>query len=742
MTPFSASRAGWMLALALSGAALAVPRPVRAQEPGPAPSGQVAHANADSFDAEFDQAQSFTRRRMWKSAHAAWLELLRKHAGAIYVRPRLPEIRELVRKCAFWQVTREPDAKICISGKLVSFDRSTGNIELEYRPEQLGDFAQRGELRALPMHFKGPYTLEVVGRPHALSELQFILGLQTEQLHAARFGLKIGKDRASADHQLIQLGEGSGRVVDFAAPVALPLDEPVEAGVSVGSRVIQLRYGGKVVATAPRNGDDQHFGCFSFAGPVKFDTLTIRGVVDTGWIDGMIDAKVEADRKAFFATWKEPAELSAWVDERPVESRLKALERLMGTVSALEAPNAVHAETLKEIEQLRESRQPELAIQALQNMQDERLPPATRSLLLAICWIDAGRPGRALGHLVDRAKLVPPTFPIRFVEACLLGQVERDEEAITLLRELETDGAEPALVQHELAERLLACGRVQEALEALQRGLNLAGSTSELEALRTQLAKANLGPGWKRSFTQRSEHFQVDTNVDTPTAVTASRVLEETWQDCQRVLGRLPEPTPRTRVFVFSGRASYDEYIHGIVDDAPENTAGIYSRLLDQIVVLKPAREADMLRTLRHECVHRYVELALGRAPRWYDEGLAEYISACRTPDGKWDDDAMHPVHAEALRDLPELVPLPQFVRQTDAEFLGHPELHYMEAWAFVHFLRRGRDPAAIQLEQRLWKALQERSDLPTALEVAFDAQNLKPVFGACALYIVRIAMR
>lgn len=554
--------------------------------------------------------------------------------------------------------------------------------------------------------------------------------------------MKIGKDRAIRDHQLIELSNGSGRVVDFAVPAALSLDEPVDAEVSVGARVIQLRYGGKLVATAQHTVDDKVFGGFSFAGPTTFDTLTIRGVVDTGWIDGMIDSKVQAERKAFFATWKEPAELAAWVDERPVEARHAALERLMRTVPVLDAPNAVHEETLEEIKQLRDAGQLELAIRRLQDLTDERLPQAARSLLLASCWIDAGRPGRALGHLTTRAKLVPPSFPLRFIEACLLGQVERDEEAITLLRELESAGAEPALVQHELAERLLACGRVKEALEALQRGLLAAGSTPELEALRTQLAKASLGPEWKRSYSQRSEHFQVDTNVNTPTAVAATRVLEETWRDCQRVLGPLPEPTPRTRVFVFSGRASYDEYIHGIVDDAPENTAGIYSRLLDQIVVLKPAREADMLRTLRHECVHRYLELALGRAPRWYDEGLAEYISACRTPDGKWDDDAMHPVHAEALRELPELVPLPEFVRQTDAEFLRDPELHYMEAWALVHFLRRGRDQAAIQLEQRLWKALQERSDLPTALDVAFDGQNLKPVFAAFVLHVVRIATR
>ena len=74
-----------MVLLALVGASA----PARAQD-------------AAAFEEGAAAAEALVRRGDWDASRAAWLELLRAHAGADYARPRIPEIRESLRRAAFW----------------------------------------------------------------------------------------------------------------------------------------------------------------------------------------------------------------------------------------------------------------------------------------------------------------------------------------------------------------------------------------------------------------------------------------------------------------------------------------------------------------------------------------------------------------------------------------------------------------------------------------------------------------
>src|SRR5688572_22890507 len=75
--------------------------------------------DAESFQKEFESATKATRERRWKEAYAAWAGLLRRHESAPYVRARLVEIREQIKKCSFWQSEREPQARGLVSGELL-----------------------------------------------------------------------------------------------------------------------------------------------------------------------------------------------------------------------------------------------------------------------------------------------------------------------------------------------------------------------------------------------------------------------------------------------------------------------------------------------------------------------------------------------------------------------------------------------------------------------------------------------
>lgn len=58
------------------------------------------------------------------------------------------------------------------------------------------------------------------------------------------------------------------------------------------------------------------------------------------------------------------------------------------------------------------------------------------------------------------------------------------------------------------------------------------------------------------------------------------------------------------------------------------------------------------------------------------------------------------------------------------AEFMEHAELHYAQAWAFVHF-RHGEEEQAAELDRRLWHELSGRTDALTATTRAMEGLDL-----------------
>jgi hypothetical protein len=730
MNPISASRAGWMLALALAGAPSSLP----AQEPPPT---QVAPANAESFDAEFDQALSFTRRRMWKSAHAAWLELLRRHAGAVYVRPRLPEIRELVRKCAFWQVTREPEAKTCISGKLISYDATSGRICVQYSPDHLDDFAKNGELLVHPMHFSGSYTIELEGEPEPLSRMTLLVGIEGDRSCLVRVGIRTQDGRLHKAHQLFALQGDEVEALAEGEVEERTSKKPTTVQVSVRPRVVSFRYDGKQAMSAEWDSGAQ--GRLGISTGQDFTKLVVTGIVDPGWIDGLIDARVQQERTAFEAKWVVPEEFAAWPEAKPSETREEAIRRLFSDVTVLEKGTPFQSELIQRILEGRASGSSAAMVTVLLELNDEQLPQSARDLLLALCYGDLKRPAQVVDRLESRAKLVPPDFATQFLHAEFLTQVERREDACAILEQLARQDREPQLVNEMLAELLLIAGRHDEARAVIERGVELVGPTSEFEALRVRLAKATVGPPWRTTMSQASPHFLVNTDVDTATAKLACRTLEDVWMDCQRLLGRLDRPATPTRVFVFSGRSSYDDYIRGIAQDGLENTVGIYSRSVHQIVAWNQLSRAELVLALRHECVHRYLDLALGDVPRWYDEGLAEYISACKSSDGAWRDDALNAGRLEELRHMTVLVDLRSFFRLNDYGFMRNANSNYAQAWAVVHFLRCGRNEAAMAFERRLLAELRQRTDNSSALERALEGIDVVALQQAFITYLEKL---
>lgn len=705
-------------------ALLACPCMVRAQGTPPTPPAQnPVPADATSFATEFEAARVSTQRRLWKVAHAAWLELLRRHAGASYARSSLPEIRELVRKCAFWQVTREPDAKSCVSGKLISYEAGTGRICVQYSPDHLGDFAKEGELLVHPMYFSGSYTIDLEGEPEPLSKMTLLVGIEGDRSCLVRVGLRTKDGRIHKAHQLFALHGDEVEALAESEVEERMSKKPATVEISVRPRVVSFRYDGKQAMSAEWDSGAQ--GRLGISKGQDFTKLVVTGIVDPGWIDGLIDDRVQAERKAFDANWKHPAEFFAWPESKPSETRKQAFDRLFGNLTVLENAPKKQAELVDRLLALRKEGASAQAIEALRELTDDELPQAVRDLLLTLCNIDLRRLGPALASLEASARLVPLHPRFRYLQALLSMEVERHDEALALLTGLESESFELELIFEELAELLLLLGRRDDARATLERADLKVGPTSRLDELRTKLAKATVGPPWSRTFSHASPHFAVDSDVDTPTAKVASKTLEEAWADCQRLLGRLDPQAMPTRAFVFSGRASYFDYIQGISGSELAKSAGIYSRSLRQLVVFNQLRREDMLLVLRHECVHNYLDLALGAVPRWYDEGLADYVAACRLANGTWADGGLHPERHADFIENPALIETGAFVRLDEGQFMSDAVANYAQAWAFVHFLRSGRNEAALRFERRLLAELKERTDPASAVERALEGIDL-----------------
>src|SRR5688572_3109634 len=172
--------------------------PVDAEPASPRP------ADAESFEKEYESATKATRERRWKEARAAWTELLSRHAKAPYVRARLVEIREQVKKCSFWQSAREPQARDLVSGELLSYEPGSGRIRIRYTPADLADFggSELGAVAVHPMRFVGPWSVEIKGKAAGLTTPSFYVGLEDGVGHGVMFGARISEYLMTL-HQLL-----------------------------------------------------------------------------------------------------------------------------------------------------------------------------------------------------------------------------------------------------------------------------------------------------------------------------------------------------------------------------------------------------------------------------------------------------------------------------------------------------------------------------------------------------------
>lgn len=161
---------------------------------------------------------------------------------------------------------------------------------------------------------------------------------------------------------------------------------------------------------------------------------------------------------------------------------------------------------------------------------------------------------------------------------------------------------------------------------------------------RAALAAASEMPGQLAQAVRRvrarvPKHFQlgvegpfVIASDQSPDGFKASRERTIRWayEHLQRQFfpGGLNRPL---EVYLFDGKASYDQYTRELFQDAPQTPFGYFSPVHHALIM----NIATGGGTLVHEMVHPLMAQHFSGVPSWFNEGLASLFEQCGEQDGK-----------------------------------------------------------------------------------------------------------
>jgi tetratricopeptide (TPR) repeat protein len=681
-----------------------------------------------AYAAELEAARSASAAGTWRAADAAWSALLAAHAGHKHARTEVEELRLALKRARFWARTSEPRLDDHVSGKLVAHDRASGRIHLRYEPESLGDFQREdagGDVsRRHPAHFSGPWTVEVEGDPETVTASSWLVALDGRGI-GMRAGLRRQEDLIYTLHSAWAYGpEGQKELARAEPSTSKASAKRMRLSLGVGERSITLEVDGRKVLEVPREGDD--FGSFAWISPRAPERLELKGRADRGWLDGVRDAAVAEAWSAFEAAWTDPPEFARWAsppEESPIELEFEALVARIG----------VRLDFKPEHKHLFEQFEPHLnkgwaesksVLKQARELPEGRLPQAAIDFLVYASAIDLGRFQEALEVGPRLVPLDGQEISIGLLDSYLYERADRLEQADARLIGLLERWPDESAIHARRVDVLLLQGRPAAAREALDAARARLPSSRRLLERESQVVKATLGPPWKRVHEHAGRHFVVRSEVGEKVAREAAAVLDETVEHCQALFGALQEGTPRSTAYVFAGQRGYLEYVHGIADESLENSLGIYSAQLAQVVVWNQPDAAGLWNILRHEAVHRYLHARAGSLPRWLDEGLAESISSEFLAPGGARMGQVRPEWVAVLRAQGGSVEPLQLFAYRESDFTATIERNYALAWAWMHFLRfvdeEGRPVFA-----SLWQAVADGSDVNAALDAAFEGRDV-----------------
>lgn len=688
------------------------------------------------------------------------LDALEAHRGEDYVIGKRAMVEDLARRVAFRQKVKPPEPQSVVKGKLRKFISSTGAIEIAYKSGEPNDLVDKGGGTLMfPAHFRGPYTVTVKGDayPGSTNEVPLIeVGAAEDPKTKQPRGWVLGfgmptiddgrQKRWALPHIVYVLGSDRKELVQ--GPVIHPatIGRPYRLDALVSGTRVSGSINGTTMGSVPKT--DPEYG-FAMIRVADWKEILIQGQIEPAWIQAKLDAIVDGQRKDFDAGFDIKKVLPAWIYEAakrpaptPGASAPTARDPSMPS-SLSNLPPEHEAAYLDAVAKIATG-DFEGALAVAESMRAKGAPDTATGVIACNALCHMGRPTKALVEIERALTADGKALEALLLKARILVQIGRGDALAT------TVGAilalpDPGIAAIEACGKiLLLAGRLDDARrlseDAAKRGLD----SPDLEAINRVVVRAQAGPEWPKRFDYKTSNYHVSSDIDLDTCRKVGLALEDALADFRSSVGSTvaapPEARQQYRVFLFSGRAGFDAYTadaNSLIGRLPDQVAGLYSPVLKQLLIWNLPSRDEMMRTVRHEGFHQYLDRVQPDPPVWLNEGLAVYYETSKRVDGSLKTNLVRDDHVQALMGHP-LVPMADFVRISRKDFYGNFRQSYPQAWLVVHLLRHGTPK-----QQALLRGLMSRLETAAgteAIEATFDEATLKALDGDLRMHLSALA--
>ncbi|TAH38002.1 MAG: DUF1570 domain-containing protein [Planctomycetota bacterium] len=713
----------------------------------PAVQAQAAVDPAAAFLAELDAVQALVTERKWPAASSRLEALLRAHEGAAYVRVKRAQIEEDVKRCLFWSGRPEPDLRTLISGEILRFDSRTGVLHLRYTAADLEDFQKyelgRGvePLYYHPITFDGPYSVEVRGTrypvlfasrhvrtggfggsPSVVVELELDYGSGYAILFGFQSGQGPGGRPIYVPASIWRFHAGEWTLQEEKDPSPAQAHEAFTLKVSVTNSEIIASYNGKRVLRARKLED-----AVGSVGFVNIETgalkdITLQGRAHSSWLNGILDQAVADAYREFEAGFRAEEHLPAWLLEGAGGAEAPAAAWNYPGAAPPQPPDA-----LREVEQFYVEADFEDGLDYVAKLASGSIPDAARAWLLARFHAALGEVEPAFEQCQRVLQSDPGFAPAHVLRVLLRSGLRSRPETIAALASLAEQFPGSPLPAEELAWWLFLDARPADARRAIEAAHARALASPRLSQLERLLVKAERGPAWGSIHVLNTRHYSVVSNSDQKTCERVAAALEDAYRGYCKTLQPVAETEQRRfTVYAFGGEASYLDYVAEISPVPLENTAGMYSSALKQLLVWNQPDPQQWLDTVRHEGFHQYLDRLMDDPPCWFNEGCASYFETAAWSGERFLEGGVNELRRHDLGRAPSMIPLAQFLREDAyAFYFRELYLHYAQSWAFIHFLRNS-GPERADLFQRFFQDLQGERGWKTVVDEILEDVDLE----------------
>jgi hypothetical protein len=152
----------------------------------------------------------------------------------------------------------------------------------------------------------------------------------------------------------------------------------------------------------------------------------------------------------------------------------------------------------------------------------------------------------------------------------------------------------------------------------------------------------------------------------------------------------------KPRIAIFNTREAFYTYSELCSTNRHENALGFFDPANNELVLFEDLDLNETLETLYHEAFHHFASAMLKYPPYWWNEGIAEYMSAVRIDPskkalkerGRTLRGRLRVIQSVLRPQKPVFVGFEKIINYTPSEFYNPfwIGIHYAQAWAMIHF--------------------------------------------------------